>query len=217
MSEVNGVLFDCDGVLVDSRDANVATFQNLLKKAGYKEPSREAVLACFHLPLRESVSQLTGVTDDEELDRIIELVKDPSVRATHLFKFPDEIDSTLEQVHARYKTGIVTSRIRVGLDDVLDARDLDLRRYFDVLVVKEDYGQPKPHPEALLLALKMLRLDASETVYIGDTHVDIEAARAAGMMSIHLAMTKHSDADVGVTGFAEIPKAVEKLSGRTAL
>lgn len=215
MSEIKGVLFDCDGVLVDSRDANVATFQNLLKKAGYEEPTREAVLACFHLPLRESVSWLAGIADEGELNRITELVKDPAVRAPHLFEFPGEIDNTLGQLHEKYKTGIVTSRIRAGLDDVLDSRDL--RRYFDVFVVKEDYEQPKPHPEALLLALKTLRLGANETVYIGDTHVDIEAARAAGMMSIHLATTKHDDADIGITSFAEIPKAVEELSGQTTL
>lgn len=48
---IKAIIFDVDGVLVDSREANVAFYQSLLQKAGYPKPSPEAIQACFHLPL----------------------------------------------------------------------------------------------------------------------------------------------------------------------
>jgi len=214
MSKIIAVILDVDGVLVDSRESNVARFQILLEKTGYKKPTREAVLACFHLDLRGTIKQLTRSSDEQELDRIIKLAIDGSFRRPDLYKFPVELKETLESLHQNYRLAIVTSRFRSGLDDVLDSTDV--RHLFNLYVVKEDYDKPKPHPEALLLALQKLKVKASEAVYVGDTHVDIEAAKMAGMKSIHLALIKHNDADIGITTFSEIPNAVAELSGSSA-
>lgn len=211
MPEVSAVVYDCDGVLVDSREANMVTYQNLLEKAGYERPSEERITPLFHLPLRESLMVLTGVTDEKEINRITELLNDKSVRATHLFKFPPELEGVLEELHGGYKQGVATSRIQIGMDDVLEERAIS--QYFDTFVVREDYDQSKPSPDLLLVAAKRLIVPTCEVVYIGDSDVDVEAATAAGMMSIHLAEETHKDADVGITDFSEIPVAVRELSG----
>jgi phosphoglycolate phosphatase len=52
------------------------------------------------------------------------------------------------------------------------------------VVTPDQVDQPKPHPEAVLLACKELSCDPTETLFIGDHLRDIEAGRAAGCFTI---------------------------------
>jgi phosphoglycolate phosphatase-like HAD superfamily hydrolase len=64
----------------------------------------------------------------------------------------------------------------------------------------------------LLVALKKLKVDAKEAIYIGDSETDIEAARDAGMKSIHLATSPHTDATAGIKEFNELIAAIDSLA-----
>ncbi len=206
---IKAVIFDVDGVIVDSKESNIVFFQKLIVKAGFPKPSREEILKNFHLPLWESIKSLIDSTDEVEIKRIWEMGHDNSLRATHLLKFPDDLEPTLEELAKRYKLAIVTSKIRVGVDHLFSVRPIG--HLFEHTITFEDYENPKPHPEPLLLALSKLNLKPDEAVYIGDSHTDIEAAKAAGMKSIHYSSKKHDDADLNVTSFGEIVNAVDML------
>lgn len=203
------IIFDVDGVLVDTKEANIDLYQTLLRMSGYPVPSREAVLKCFHLSLWHSIEKLIGTKDPEKIKPIWDLGHDPSVRNYQLFEFPEKVESILEKLHKKYKLAIVTSRIRIGIDDVFRAKDI--KHLFDVVVTFEDYKNPKPHPEPLLVALEKLGVNADEAIYIGDSDSDIVAAKAAGMRSIHLAITNHEDATAGVRELKELENAIAKL------
>ncbi len=64
---------------------------------------------------------------------------------------------------------VVPNLARLGLDGT-----------FDVAIYADDVDHGKPHPEALLRALEELGVAAAQSVYVGDTTVDLEMARAAG-------------------------------------
>ncbi len=210
---VKAVLFDVDGVLVDSREANIAVYEKLLQLAGYPIPSRAAILGCFHLPLWQSIEVLTGITDQTEVKRIWDLVHDPSLRSPELYMFPDGLDEVLAALHTKYQLGVVTSRVKVGMDDVFVAKDM--RHLFDVVVTVEDCQNPKPHPEPLQLALKQLGHTPDVAIYIGDSHTDIQAAHAAQMRSIHLSTQPHKLATASITDFGQIVEAIERLDSAT--
>lgn len=209
---LKAIIFDVDGVLVDSREANVAIYKKLFVLAGYPEPSREEILALFHMPLWQSIQKITGTTDDAEVDRIWNMAQDDrdSIQDISLFEFPDNLEVVLETLYGKYRLAIVTSRIRVGMNDVFRAKDL--RHLFDEVVVYEDYDNPKPHPEPLHVALKRLKLTADEVVYIGDAHTDVEAARDAGVRIIHVAEEKHDDATAGIKELSELLDAIQDLA-----
>lgn len=79
------------------------------------------------------------------------------------------------------RLGVVTSKRRA-----LAARGLDvtgLAALFDVLVAEEDSSAHKPHPAPLLEAARRFGVPPEACVYFGDSHFDIQAARAAGMRS----------------------------------
>lgn len=204
---IKAIIFDVDGVLVDSRNANVALFQNILRKAGYSESSREEILLYFHLPLWQALEKLTGSNNQKEIERVWNLAKDPLMRDNTLLEFPDKLEHILEELHKEYKLAIVTSRIRVGIEDIFNAREI--KHLFDAVVTFEDVKNPKPHPEPLLLILEKLKLSSNEAIYIGDSATDIEAAKGANMRSIYLSPMKHDDATTNITQFSELMNAMK--------
>ncbi len=206
---IKAVIFDVDGVLVDSKKANVALFQTLLKRAGYPPATEEEILSHFHLPLWQSLEKLTKSNDQDEIKRIWEMARDPTTRNPELFDFPEQLEDVLEQLHKKYKLAIVTSRIKAGMDDIFSTKEI--KHLFDVVVVFEDYKNPKPHPEPLLLAVKRLGISVEEAIYIGDSKTDVEAAMAAGMKVIYIAAEPHPDASKNIAEFNELLEAIDGL------
>jgi HAD superfamily hydrolase (TIGR01509 family) len=78
--------------------------------------------------------------------------------------------------------GLVTSGSRERVARDVAAKGVD--RFLSVVVCGEDAAERKPHPEALLLALDRLGVDAAEAAYVGDSPEDVAMARAAGAFSV---------------------------------
>jgi HAD superfamily hydrolase (TIGR01509 family) len=76
------------------------------------------------------------------------------------------------------RLGLVTASTRSVVEPNLER--LNLTGVFEVAWYADDVTRGKPHPEALLRALDQMRLAAGDAVYVGDTPVDLEMARAAG-------------------------------------
>jgi len=76
------------------------------------------------------------------------------------------------------RLGLVTASTRGVVEPNLER--LNMAGLFEATWYADDVANGKPHPEALLRALDQLGLHAEETVYVGDTTVDLEMARAAG-------------------------------------
>ncbi|WP_251064515.1 HAD family hydrolase [Streptomyces sp. ISL-44] len=171
------VLFDLDGVLVDSRAAQLATLAGFATSAldrrvtiddlppGAETIPREQVLA--HLGLDRSI-------DENGWDAA-------SATATLAAKvFPFVVETLTELRAADVATGVVTLRSRRCLHWLLPPDVIDL---LDTVVCYED-ATPKPAPDGLLLALDRLGAAPSNAVFIGDTDTDIHAARAAGVTAV---------------------------------
>jgi pyrophosphatase PpaX len=88
----------------------------------------------------------------------------------------------LRQLVRHHKLGLVTSGDRYRVTRQL--REFRLTRLFRARVCGGDTAGKKPHPEPLLTALKKMKLDPRECVYVGDTPEDLEMARAAGVCAI---------------------------------
>jgi HAD superfamily hydrolase (TIGR01509 family) len=212
---IKAILFDVDGVLVDSREAVEKFRKKFFQKAGYEDIDDKYIKGSFHLPLNVVVDEALrskGINDQQEIDRVYNMVFDTKLREGQDFKFPKELEPVLEELHRNFKLGIITSRIRLGLDDIFDARPIE--KYFDVVISLDDVKNHKPHPEPLHTALERLGLKAKEAVYIGDSDTDILAAHAAGMPSIHLSDLRHELAQHHIKDFGEIPDAIKLIVDR---
>ena len=202
------VLFDIDGVLLDSLEGNTRFLEDLIVSFGYKKPPREKLLKTFYMSMFDAIKLLTNETDDR--------VKEIWDRG-HTFQYPLELvkvpEHTVEvvnQLKRSYKVGIVTSRIKARMDKVFAATKMT--GLFKIIVTYEDTKKHKPHPEPLLLAAKKLNAKPSDAVYIGDSEYDLAAARSAGMKFIFYSKKRMKGADARLEAFKEIPGAIEQIN-----
>lgn len=204
---IKAVIFDIDGVLLDSFEANLVFFQDLTNKAGYKPPTREEFQGMFHLNMWDAVKRMTGSDSEEEIRRIWEMGKRRDIKyPIELLTVPENCEATLMELSKNYTLGIVTSRIK---ESVFEAPELiALQHYFQVTVSYEDTEKHKPNPEPLLLCAKKLGVSPDESVYIGDVENDVIAAHAAGMKGIIFSKNKPGDADAYTALFEELPSII---------
>ena len=204
---IKAVLFDVDGVLLDSFVANTKFFENLLESFGYRKPSREKASKAFFMTMLDAIRFLTS----EPEKKVVEIWQ-----RGHTFPYPAELLKvpkdglgTVRKLRHRYSIGLVTSRIKVSMHRFFTATKMD--GLFDVVVTFEDTKKHKPNPEPLLLAAKRLKVKPSEIVYIGDAPSDYKAAKTAGMKFIFYSKKPLKEADACVKTFAGIQDAVLKL------
>ncbi len=86
------------------------------------------------------------------------------------------------------KMGLVTNSCRKAAENVLDR--LGFRRFFKVIIARDDVDRMKPYPDPLNKAVSILGVSPSETLYIGDSIMDVLAGDAAGITTIYLDTTK---------------------------
>lgn len=173
----NTVLFDLDGVIIDSEEWIVKSIERACKEFSYTGDARRA-----YVPGKPFLHVFQQVFPERKnYDDIIHYAVEEELKTFHLCKlFPSvkETLSTLKKMNV--KTGIVTSRGKQTTQPVLDYFSLE----FDCVVTFQDVRFAKPHPEPINTALKLLSVQPQDSVYVGDTKNDIIAAKSAGVKSI---------------------------------
>lgn len=202
---IKAVIFDCDGVIVDSRTANAHLYNQFLKHFN-KQPLTEKQLDYVHChTLQESL---------EYLFRDPKLIKEAE-RFWQKMDYQPLIDlltlepgllECLEQLSQRYKTAIATSRTRT-MKQLLQRFGLD--PYFDLVVTSLDVCNPKPHPESLNKILSFFNITPQEACYIGDSDVDRKTSQSAGILFIAY-RNEELEADHHLAHFSELLPLLEQ-------
>ena len=208
---LKAVIFDVDGVLIDSYEANLRFYQDLMVSAGYSPPTRESYRHMYHMTMRDVIKHVTNSHDEKEIEKIWLLGKNRYVSYHHeLITSPKKYKSVLYSLHKKYILAIVTSRITGGVFSLPQLSELE--SLFKTIVYYEDTAKHKPEPDPLLLACERLALKPEEAVYIGDTNTDVQAAKAAEMNVIIYSKKAISGADANTELFDQIPKLIDTLN-----
>ncbi|MFA7253976.1 MAG: HAD-IA family hydrolase [Patescibacteria group bacterium] len=207
---IKAVIFDIDGVLLDSFEANFKFHQDLMIKNDYRPPTREEFHGMFHMSMTEVIKFNTKSTSEDEIKRIWEMGRKREVGyPVELLAMPEKAEKVVEKLSKSYILGIVTSRVRETLYE--SPRLAELQKHFKIEVSFQDTKNHKPHPEPLLLAAEKLGVVPMECVYIGDAENDIKAARAAGMKSILYGKDNLYQADAFISSFHQLAKIIASL------
>ncbi len=193
------IIFDCDGVLFDSRKANQSFYNHLLEHFG-KPLMTEADLSYVHMHTAgESIAYLFG--DNYLRDAV--LAYSQTVAYTPFIEQmemePGLIDF-LKTIRPRIKTAISTNR-STTIGQVLKTFALDC--YFDLVISSLDVSRPKPDPESVLKILDYFRVSPEQCLYIGDSEVDVQTAGGAGVPFVAFRNASLA-ADLHVQGFSEL-------------
>ena len=182
---VDTVMFDFDGTLVSSLDCYHAVFVDAFHRLGMPVVGKEALLAL----MRDGRNVLDALIPAEWPDRdeakrtcsrlFRELWAERSLTAVTL---QTEAVQTVTELKTSYRLGIATAAEGAWIEQLLVAHGL--RPLFSAVVTYAEVPVRKPAPDVLLECLRRLGSQAETSIYVGDSPIDIIAAKAAGVRSI---------------------------------
>lgn len=180
--QLDAILFDLDGTLVDTDDMTVARLERRLRFAlGERaKPTARWLVMKAETPGNQFISLLDLLHLDRALLGLIDKLDQwRGVCPTTKFELIEGVEPLLLSLAGRYKLALVTTRTRYHIDQFL-GRFPEMGRAFDATIGCHESHRLKPHPAPVLLAAKELGVDVSRCLMVGDTAVDIRAGRAAG-------------------------------------
>ena len=196
---LKAVIFDMDGVIVDSEPIWIASKQQMLKENGVEVPDSyhhrffgttldymwNAMKSEFDLPL--TVEECIG--RGEEIRRGM-LKASP----------PKEIKGVKEFIQQLHQGGIplaiASSSSKANIQQV--TVELEIKEYFDVLVSSEECERSKPFPDVFLKAAEDLGVFPAECLIIEDAVNGVAAAKAAGSVCLGFANPNFTRQDLSL-------------------
>ena len=197
-AELKAILFDMDGVLVDSFNMWHAAINTVLKKYGKKEMSAEEHKRKFWGTTLEK-NAATLFNDVRERERFKKNVKAEVSKHVNEIKIIEGAACVLKKIKGmkKYKIGLITNSYRSLVEKTLEEKSL--KENFDAIVTLDDVEKPKPYPDPILKACEQLKVEPQECIFVGDTKQDFKAGVAAGTTVVgfntqgHLIISKLDD------------------------
>lgn len=205
---IKAVLFDLDGTLIDTLDVDVLLINELLEKFGYKTRSRAAFRQLKGLPRREEIIALSGEKSKEKIDEMYNFTTTQTY-PIGLVKLERGAIKALAELAADYPLAIVSAKAKERIELILSR--FKMKRYFRAVLGRADYNRRKPHPESLLLAARLLKVNPKQCAYVGDDKVDVDAARNAKMFSVYYSKARNVKADATTDSLIKISSIMADL------
>jgi HAD superfamily hydrolase (TIGR01509 family) len=193
----DAILFDMDGVLVDSLDSWWHALNNALVRFKHKKITREEFIQTYwghdlkvnlkRLHLNPEVAQFCTITYGNHLDYI---------------RLYSDTKNTLQQLSS-YRKAVITNTPRDCASQIL--KKFDIMKYFEEIVTTDDVSKGKPDPELVFKACGKLGVTPDCVVLVGDTENDVKAGKAAGCLVVGL----NIPADITIQRLSELLTLVQ--------
>lgn len=181
--EINALLFDFDGTLLDTNELIIQTFTAVLGEHFPGRYEREDILHFIGPSLEQTFESI-------DAERAVELTA--QYRATNkqlhdeLITEYDGVAETLRLLKARgVKMAIVSTKRSANIKRGLAL--MGIEEVFEHIISLDEVKNPKPDPEPILLALEKLGASKEEALMIGDNYHDIEGGKNAGVRTAGVA------------------------------
>jgi HAD superfamily hydrolase (TIGR01509 family) len=214
---IRAVVFDLDGVIVDSEQVWDSAREALARERGgrWRERAQQDMMGMSSVEWSRYMHDVIGLKDPPE-EISAEVVR--RLEATYREELPliDGAPEAVARLAERWPLGVASSSNRPIIDLVLELSGLD--RFFRATVSSEEVPRGKPSPDVYLEAARRLGSDPESTAAIEDSRNGILSARAAGMRIVAIPNRRFppgeealSEADVVLSSISELtPAAVEE-------
>lgn len=179
LSRYKAVIYDCDGVMFNSLEANCIFYDTVFNYMGVKLDRGDAdVMRIIHTFANRDVLKHFFPEKDRWEDAVRFAGSIDYLKLIHLMEIESGLLETLDCLKGRVHLAICTNR-STSMDTVLEV--FNLTEYFSYVMTAAKALFPKPHPDPLLRILNHYGLNADEALFVGDSVVDSQAAEAAGV------------------------------------
>lgn len=189
-STIRAVLFDLDGTLIDSTQVYFKMVAIVLERLGFPNANRDDILAAAEKDPFDWL-RLFPETDHPQRDRLIPLawhiVEEvyPALFREQVTVIDGAVNILHQLVFKGIKLGIVTSTPKKHIDHKMGILEkMGIAHLINAVITADDAPQKKPAPDPLIQCADWLRTPVLECIYIGDTCLDIQAGKSAGMRTI---------------------------------
>ena len=174
------VIYDCDGVILDSIESNYVFYNRVMEFMGRPAIDRDngGARRVLHTYSFNDVMEYF-FTGDSQRENAFRFAKTIHYRDLMPYmRMEDGFVSALDQLKGHTSLAICTNRA-TSMDMIIE--DFGLTGYFEFVMTAAQVTHPKPHPEPLLKVLDYFGAEPKEALFIGDGEVDMQAAKSAGV------------------------------------
>ncbi len=177
MTELQTIVFDCDGVLFESKQANLAYYNTILEHFGVAPitaDDQSKSTLCHTASSDQVLKELLGADHAGEALAYAATL-DYRQFIPYLTMEPG-LAEALEELAVDFSLALATNR---GLSAFDLLSHFGVRQYFSTVVTRKDVAYPKPWPDVLHEVGRRLDRQAHEMLFVGDSSLDLDAARRA--------------------------------------
>ena len=186
--QIRALCFDVDGTLSDTDDQFVHKLVKILTpfKFIFRDQDPRPFARKTVMFTEAPGNFLIGIPDKLRIDEELAAIGDFIFRKGHGksggFLLIPGIRNTLTMLNQHYPMSVVSARGRRSTQVFLD--QFDLNPFFESIATAHTCEYTKPYPDPILWTAKQMNVPPDECLMIGDTTVDIRAAKAAGAQSV---------------------------------
>ena len=189
-----GLIFDWDGVIINSADAHKAAWENLAEQENLYLP-KDHFERTFGKRNAEIIPNILNWSSDSDRIEFLSEQKELLYRKNlelGMARILPGVNEFLQQANDQNipcAVGSSTSR-----ENILAGMDLgNLHKLFASIVSAEDVSEGKPNPEVFLKAANSLNIQPSRCTVFEDSPFGVEAAKSAGMVAVGVFSTSHGN------------------------
>jgi HAD superfamily hydrolase (TIGR01509 family) len=209
---IEGVIFDLDGLLLDSEQVWDEAREELAKERGgrWSDHAQRDMMGMSSPEWSAYMHDVIGLPEPpEEIN--VEVVRRLEERYRERLPVIPGAQAAVERLAERWPLALASSSNRELIDLALDL--MGVAKYFKATVSSEEVARGKPAPDVYLEAARRLGVDADKAAAIEDSRNGIRAAKAAGMRVVAIP-NEHFPPDDETLGQADV--VLESLAGLTA-
>jgi len=179
MSRIEGIIFDCDGVLFESKNANLAYYNRIMERFCYPLVSAEQHEIAHLCHTASSPNVLQVLVKPVDLQPALDYAATLDYREfiPHMQPEP-HLGDVLQKLSRQYPLAVATNR-GTSVEPILS--HFGFEGYFHTVVTSKDVARPKPAPDMLLLASERLGFVPGNCLFVGDSELDQQAAAGANV------------------------------------
>jgi HAD superfamily hydrolase (TIGR01509 family) len=180
--KIRCVIYDCDGVLFDSIEANKKFYNDLCALVGRAPLSEQEVKYVHTHTVYETIHLIFGHDDGLET-KAKESLKQIDLRTYVAYlKMEPYLLQILNLLKANQILRVINTNRTTSMKHIME--QFGLWPFFDMVVTALDVQNPKPHPESIEKIIQEFHLNKDEAVFVGDSEVDQQTAKSSGVKFI---------------------------------